>query len=134
MTEEYIRLIAGDSVEVESAGIEPGSVNPDVVALLADEGIDISQKQTQSVFDLQSAGRSFDYVIAVCDAEAAVKCPNFPAEKKRLHWPFPDPSAVTGTLEERLQKIKPIRDLIRSRVAEFVEELLSADPPERVGW
>lgn len=124
MTEEYIRALAGDRVEVESAGIEPGTINPVVAALLAEEGIDISNKSTQSVFDLYDAGRSFDYVIAVCDAEAADKCPVYPAEKKRLHWPFPDPSAVTGTKEERIEKIKPIRDLIRARVAEFIDELL----------
>lgn len=123
MTEEYIRALAGDRVEVESAGIEPGNINPVVAAILAEEGIDISSKRTQSVYDLHSAGKRFDYVIAVCDAEAAEKCPMFPAEKKRLHWPFPDPSAVTGTFEERVEKIKPIRDLIRTRVGEFIDEL-----------
>ena len=123
MTEEYIRFYAGNSVEVESAGIEPGTVNPVVVELLKEDGIDISGKQTTSVFDLQEAGKSFDYVIAVCDREAAERCPIFPAEKKRLHWPFPDPSKAEGTVEEKLAYVRPIRDQIKEQVKSFVQEL-----------
>lgn len=121
MAEEYLKRLGGDLFEVESAGIEPGNLNPVVVELLGEEGIDIQGKQTRSVFDLHQAGRSFDYVIAVCDPEAKEACPIFPAEKKRLHWPFPDPSAVQGSLEEKLIQVRPIRDLIRAKVEGFVE-------------
>ena len=122
MTEEYIRLLCGDKVEVESAGIEPGTINPVVAELLKEDGVDISTKKTRSVFDLHAAGKSFDYVIAVCDPEAAERCPIFPAEKKRLHWPFPDPSRATGSLREKLDFIRPIRDQIKAQVREFCEE------------
>jgi arsenate reductase len=123
MTEEYIRASCGEKVEVESAGIEPGSLNPVVVELLREDGIDIAGKETRSVFDLYKAGRSFDYVIAVCDPEAAERCPVFPAEKERLHWPFPDPSKATGSLEEKLAYIRPIRNQIRAKVDEFCASL-----------
>jgi len=123
MTEEFIRLECGEGVHVESAGIEPGTVNPVVVELLKQEGIDISNKKTRSVFDLHRDGSSFDYVIAVCDPEAAEKCPIFPAEKTRLHWPFPDPSAAAGTMAEKLEYVKPIRDQIRAKVQWFCSEL-----------
>ena len=123
MTEEYLRLAAGDRVHVESAGIEPGSINPVVAELLKEDGIDITGKATRSVFDLHKAGATFDYVIAVCDAEAAERCPIFPAEKKRLHWPFPDPSKATGTMEEKLAYVRPIRDQTKAKVAEFVASL-----------
>ena len=113
----------GDLVEVESAGIEPGTVNPLVVELLKEESIDITEKSTKSVYDLHAAGKSFDYVIAVCDVEAAERCPIFPAEKERLHWPFPDPSMATGTMDERLAFIRPIRDQIRTAVAEFCRQI-----------
>jgi arsenate reductase len=126
MTEEYIRFYAGNSVEVESAGIEPGTVNPVVVELLKEDGIDISGKQTRSAFDLHEAGKSFDYVIAVCDAEAAERCPIFPAEKKRLHWPFPDPSKAEGTMEQKIAYVRPIRDQIKEQVKSFVQELEKA--------
>ena len=120
MTEEYLRLSGNDILEVESAGVEPGSINPAVAELLKEDGIDITNKGTRSVFDLHSGGSSFDYVIAVCDPEAAEKCPIFPAEKQRLHWPFPDPSKATGTVEEKLSYIRPIRDQIRSKCDEFI--------------
>ncbi len=121
MVEEYLRKYGGELFEVESAGLEPGAINPVVAALLKEEGIDISAKRTRSVFDLKRAGSSFDYVIAVCSPEAYERCPIFPAEKGRLHWPFPDPSAVTGSFEERLAKVRPIRDGIKERVRAFVD-------------
>ncbi|MDA3949666.1 MAG: arsenate reductase ArsC [Spirochaeta sp.] len=124
MTEEFIRACAGDAVEVQSAGIEPGSINQVVAELLLEDGIDIRAKETRSVYDLHQAGAAFDYVIAVCDPEAAEKCPIFPAERKRLHWPFPDPSAATGSLEEKFATIRPIRDQIRATVKAFVTEEL----------
>ena len=123
MTEEYLRAECGNEVEVMSAGIEPGTLNPVVVELLKEDGIDITDKQTRSAFDLHDQGYRFDYVIAVCDPEAAERCPIFPAEKKRLHWPFPDPSKATGTLEEKLAYIRPIRDQIRTQVAQFCRDL-----------
>lgn len=123
MAEEYLRLECGDQIEVTSAGIEPGTLNPAVVELLKEDGIDISGKATQSALALHAAGRRFDYVIAVCDREAAERCPIFPAEKKRLHWPFPDPSKATGTLEERVAAIRPIRDQIRATVRQFAKDL-----------
>ena len=123
MTEEYIRLLAGDAVVVESAGLEPGTLNPVVVELLKEDGIDISDKHTRSVFDLHETGARFDYVIAVCDPEAAERCPIFPAEKQRLHWPFPDPSKAEGTMEEKLAYVRPIRDQIKERVTAFLETL-----------
>ena len=125
MTEEYIRQAAGDNLVVASAGIEPGTINPIVVELLKEDGIDISGKKTRSVYDLHSAGERFDYVIAVCDKEAAEACPIFPAEKRRLHWPFPDPSRATGSHEEKLAYVRPIRDEIRARARKFVEEVLA---------
>jgi arsenate reductase (thioredoxin) len=126
MTEEYIRHAAGERLEVMSAGIEPGALNPTVVELLKEHGIDITGKQTRSVYDLHEAGERFDYVIAVCDKEAAERCPIFPAEKRRLHWPFPDPSKATGTKKEKLDYVRPIRDEIRTKAEAFVEEVLAA--------
>lgn len=123
MTEAFIRQAAGDTIDVTSAGIEPGTLNPVVIELLKEDGIDISGKQTRSVFDLHTAGERFDYVIAVCDKEAAERCPIFPAEKERLHWPFPDPSKAEGSMEEKLDYVRPIRDQIRQRAREFVEKV-----------
>lgn len=123
MTEEFLRLCGDDLFDVESAGVEPGSINPIVAELLLEEGIDIREKATQSVFDLHKAGRSFDYVIAVCDKEAAEQCPIYPSERERFHWPFPDPSRAEGTAEEKKEYIRPIMEQIRARASEFCEKV-----------
>jgi arsenate reductase len=121
MVEEYLRKYGGDLFSVESAGLDPGQLNPIVVELLHEEGIDISGKPARSVYELHAAGRAYDYVIAVCDPEAKERCPIFPAEKARLHWPFPDPSSANGTREEKLAFIRPISVAIKERVQEFVD-------------
>ncbi len=127
MAEEYLRRISDGRIDVTSAGLEPGELNSDVVRVLAEDGIDISSKKTQSVFELKEAGESFDYVVAVCDRKAAEQCPVFPAEKKRLHWPFEDPSSIEGEQRERLDRIRSIRDSIRDKVLQFYQsDLLGA--------
>jgi len=120
MAEAFAKKHGGDKVFVESAGLEPGELNQDVVKVMAEKGIDISGNKTKSVFDFFKEGRTYNYVIAVCDKEAAEKCPIFPGFSERLHWPLPDPSAVTGSEEERLEEIRKIRDEIEDRVKEFL--------------
>lgn len=127
MVEEYLRAFAGDLFEVTSAGIEPGRLNPLVVELLKEDGIDIAGKATRSVFELHTAGEAFDYVIAVCGAEAAERCPLFPAEEARLHWPFADPSGLTGSDAERRAGVRRIRDEIKERVRLFVSRYRVGD-------
>jgi len=117
MAEAFLRRFAGDSFEVDSAGLEPAAeVHPLVQQVMAEEGIDLSRKKPQSVFDLFRQGRLFDYVIAVCDTATAESCPVFPGLTKRWHWPFPDPAAVTGSPDEQLAKVRAIRDMIREKV------------------
>jgi arsenate reductase len=116
MAAAWLNRLAGDRFEAESAGLEPGTLNPLVVDVLREVGIDITHKKTQGVFDLFKAGRMFAYTITVCDEVSAERCPIFPGVTKRLHWSFPDPSVLTGTREEKLVKVREIRDLIRDRV------------------
>ena len=88
---------------------------------MADDGIDISHKVPQSVFDLYRAGKTYAYVITVCSREAEENCPVFPGPVRRLSWPFPDPSQFTGTDEEILQRTIEVRNVIREEVKQFVE-------------
>lgn len=122
MGEEYIRKYGGDIFEVESAGLEPGILNPLVVEVLKEDGIDITGKKTQSAFDLFNAGKTYDYVITVCSKDAQERCPVYPGTKKRLHWPFSDPSSLKGTHEEQLDRTRKIRDEIKGAVKRFVDE------------
>ena len=94
---------------------------------MAEEGIDISEKQTQAVFDVFKSGQLFAYVITVCDETSAEKCPIFPGPTTRLHWTFPDPSQLQGNDVEKLEldQARGIRDQIRFKIEEWCEETCS---------
>ena len=123
MAEAWTNHLFGDRLEAESAGLEPGQLNPLVVQSMAEAGIDISQKQPQGVSELVQAGKTYDYVVTVCDETAAERCPVFPGGGARLHWGFPDPAALTGTDEEKLARIGEIRDAIRAQIEAWAAEL-----------
>ena len=122
MAEAFLDGICGDYFEAHSAGLEPGRLNPLAVEAMREIGIDISQNQTQSVFDVFISGELFAYVITVCDESSAQHCPIFAGVTKRLHWSFPDPAALRGTREERLVGTRKICDEIRARVEMWCDE------------
>ena len=123
MAEELLRKLAGERFEVKSAGIEPGKLNPVVVKLLKEEEkVDISHKQTTAVSDLLKAKETFDYIITVCDETAAERCPVFPGKGERLHWGFPDPSALEGSFEEKLVQTREIKDKIKKKIRNWISE------------
>ncbi len=121
MAEELLRKLAGDRFEVESAGIEPGQLNPVVIEVLKEIGVDISGKKTQAVFDLFKQGKLYSHVITVCDETSAERCPIFPGTRKRLHWGFTDPSKFEGSWEEKLSKTRAVREEIRQKIAAWLE-------------
>lgn len=122
MAEAFINELGKEKFFAESAGIEGGKLNPVVVKAMAETGIDISQNKTKTVDDILAAGKKYDYVVTVCDEASAERCPVFPGGGKKLHWGFPDPSALTGTDEEKLVRTREVRDAIRSKIAAFVKE------------
>lgn len=126
MAEAFLNQVCGDEFEAYSAGIEPGKLNPIVVEAMQEVGVNISGNQTKSVFDLYRSGKAFAYVIAVCDPEAAERCPIFPGVTQRLHWPFPDPSSFKGTHEERLAGTRTVRDQIKARIETWCAEMCAA--------
>ena len=122
MAEEILRKLGGEAFEVESAGIEPGTLNPFVVKVLKEIEINIEGKPTRLVQDLIKAKKEFDYVITVCDETSAERCPTFPGRAQRLHWGFKDPSAFKGSDEERLNRTREIRDQIYERIEHRLKE------------
>ena len=128
IAEAYLKQIAGDRFEVESAGLEPGKLNPLAVKAMREAGTDISRNTTQSVFDLFKSGKRFQYVISVCDDASAERCPIFPGVTTRMSWSFADPSAFTGTEQERLEQTIRVRDEIRERIRRWVEEEEASQP------
>ncbi len=125
IAEEYLKRIGGDRFEVESAGYKPTSLNPFVLRVIEEEGFDLSEKKTQSAWDLFKEGRHFRYVITVCDRAHEEECPLFSKPFVQLNWPFPDPESFTGTDDEKLEQARILRDSIKKRVEIFVEETTS---------
>ena len=122
MAEAFLKQMAGDKFEVESAGLEPGKLNLIVVEVMKEVGIDISQNKTKSVFDFYKQGKQYDYVITVCDESQSGACPMFPGKGERLHWGFDDPSGFQGIWEEKLEKTREVRDKIKHRIIEWLNE------------
>jgi arsenate reductase len=124
IAEAFLNKLAADRFEAHSAGLEAGKLNELVVEVMREVGIDISQNRTKSVFDLFNRGELFSYVIAVCDETAAQKCPIFPGLKsERINWSFEDPAQFTGTREEKLAKIRKLRERIREKVVAFARSV-----------
>lgn len=123
MAEAFLKKHGGDGFLVESAGLEPGVLNPVVVEAMKEVGIDISGNTTNSVFTFVKEGRSYDYVITVCDESSAERCPVFPGPTQRLHWGFADPGAFSGSQKEKLAKTRIVRDKIENKIVEFLKEL-----------
>jgi arsenate reductase len=119
MAEAFLKAACGPRVRVESAGLQPGVINPLAIATMREVGIDISGNATQSVFDVFKSGKMFSHVITVCDETSAEACPVFPGIVTRLHWGIPDPAALSGTWEEQLEGARPIRQMISDAVDAF---------------
>ncbi len=127
MAEGFLRHLGGERFDVQSAGLEAGTLNPYAVKVMQEAGVDISTHATKEVFDLFKQGKIFNAVIAVCDQKAAQSCPVFPGVVKREVWSFPDPSAIRGTEEEILTQTRQVRDMIKESIVLFIEK---AQQPE----
>ncbi len=122
MAEAYLRSLGGETFEVESAGFEPKEINPYVVEVMKEEGIDLTNKKSQNVFDLYKAGRAYKYVITVCKRGKESDCPIFPGVAFRLHWDLENPEDYTGAHEEIVTRVRLLRDEIKALVQKFMEE------------
>lgn len=125
MAEAFLKQICGKEFEAYSAGLEPGKLNPTVVEVMKEVGIDISGNPTKAVFDFIKSGKMFAYVITVCDEASAERCPIFPGVTTRLHWSFPDPARFQGTDEEKLAKTREVRDMIEQKVRQWCDAVCS---------
>ncbi|MDZ7831980.1 MAG: arsenate reductase ArsC [Desulfobacterales bacterium] len=122
IAEALLKKMTGGKLAVESAGFSPASaVNPLVATVMQEQGIDLSGKKPQSVFELFKQGRIYTHVITVCD-DSESDCPIYPGIARRLHHPFPDPAKVEGSEEEKLARVREIRDLIKQWLEQQVSE------------
>jgi arsenate reductase len=115
MAEGLLRHLAGGRFDVTSAGTEQAKVRPEAIEAMRKRGIDISE-HTSKTLD-RFLDHPWDYVITVCDA-ANEACPVFPGARRRLHWSFPDPSAVTGV--DRQAAFDRVAEQIEARLRDWL--------------
>lgn len=117
MAEGILRDLSRGTVDVSSAGTEPAGVHPLAARALRDMNIDVRRQRSKHVDEF--AGQTFDVVVTLCDS-ARELCPVFPGDPERIHWSFPDPGAVAGTEEERLQAFKHTARELATRLRPFL--------------
>ncbi|MDQ2086764.1 arsenate reductase ArsC [Herbivorax sp. ANBcel31] len=123
IAEAYMNKYGSDFFEAESAGFDPKEINPLAITVMKEEGIDISKNSIDNVFDFFKQQKFFGYIVTVCEESTNQKCPIFPGVLKRIHWDLEDPNNFSGTNEEKLEKMRTLRDIIKNKVLIFIREL-----------
>jgi arsenate reductase len=116
LAEGLARAVVPADVKVWSAGSRPTSVRPEAVEVLKELGLDISSHRSKAVADIPAG--EVDTVITLCAEE---ECPVFLGKARRLHWGLPDPAAVSGSPEARLDAFRATRDELRRRIGQLLE-------------
>jgi arsenate reductase len=123
MASSYLQKYGHKKFSAESAGVTPGNLNALAVEVMMEDGIDISNNPVNDVFDFFKQGKMFDYVITVCDTNAAESCPVFPSMKQKISWSFSDPSQFKGTHDEKLVQTRIVRNQIKDAVMGFIDDV-----------
>lgn len=119
LAEGILRRVAGEFLDVQSAGSKPaGYVHPLAVKAMAEIGIDLSAHRSKSWNEFIAA--DVETVITVC-GNADQACPIFPGQVNRHHWPFDDPAHAVGSDEEKLAVFRRVRDEIRRRFEAYAD-------------
>lgn len=121
IAEGYLRHFAGDTATIYSAGVETHGVNPTAIAIMKEDGIDISHHTSNNINEYLNI--DFDFVITVCD-NAKERCPYFPTKAKMFHQNFPDPAKASETEEEILEQFRQVRQMIKNYAQQFVADNL----------
>lgn len=122
MAEAFLKKYAGDDYDVFSAGLEPKGINPHTIRAMDEVGIDIRGQKSEATKDYM--GKMFyKYVITVC-GNADKNCPQalWAQSGVKLHWPFDDPAAATGSDEEIMMAFRQVRDQIDLKIKAWLEE------------
>ncbi len=120
MAEGYARTLGRGAVEALSAGIEAHGKNPRAIRVMAEDGVDISEQESTRLSDDMLARA--DVVVTVC-GHADERCPIVPPGVRKEHWPLPDPARAEGTEPEIVTEFRRVRDAIKRRVADLIEQL-----------
>lgn len=122
MAHGYLDSFQQGKAEIYSAGIETHGLNPGAVAIMKEDGIDISKHTSNNVTEYD--GIEWDFIITVCD-HAKENCPFIPSKNaKRIHQNFSDPSKVGGTEKEKHDAFVKARNEIRDFCRQFISDHL----------
>lgn len=111
LAEGYLRYFHGDKANIYSAGVETHGVNPRAIAIMLEDGIDMSKHTSNHVDEYLHI--PFDLILTVCD-HASERCPIFPSSAKRIHNNFPDPAKATGSEDEIMAEFRKVREQIKA--------------------
>ena len=122
MAEGLAKKILGSAYNIQSAGSEPsGKVNPLAVEVMNEIGIDVSIHHSKAIDDLSKDFLdNLDYVITLCAEEV---CPVLPTKANKLHWPNPDPAAVTGSHSQQLAAFRMARENISKSIETLKQQI-----------
>ena len=119
MAEGFLRAFAGDEVVAASTAVESIEPDPLVLEVMKEVGVDISGQRPKDI--AQFFKEHFAYVVTLCDATTE-KFPVWPFSRNVRHWSLADPERVTGSLEQKRDALRRVRDQIRSNVQEFLNQ------------
>ena len=121
MAEGYARQLGNNKVAVKSAGIVAHGKNPRAIAIMKEDGIDISDQESTKLSEEML--KWSDWVVTVC-GHADEQCPTLPSGIQKQHWPLEDPAKATGTEEEITAKFREVRDEVKKRTKSLLAELV----------
>ena len=119
IAEGYLKYFAKNNAAIYSAGVETHGVNPRAIAIMKEDGIDISTHTSNNINEY--AAIDFDFIITVCD-NAKERCPYFPSHAAKFHYNFPDPAKATGSEAEIMEQFRSVREMIKTYAEKFVRE------------
>lgn len=117
MAEGLLGRTGDASFEACSAGTVATRVRPEAIAVMGELGIDLSNHQSKTLD--RFLNERLELVVTVCD-HARDTCPTFPNAARSLHWSIPDPAAVEGSSERRLEAFRSARDELDRRIREEI--------------
>jgi arsenate reductase len=118
IAEGYLKYYANGNATIYSAGVETHGVNPRAIAIMKEDGIDLSRHTSNNIDEYYNI--DFDYIITVCD-NAKERCPYFPSKAQKMHYNFPDPAKAQGNEDEIMSEFRRVRDMIKDYASDFIK-------------
>jgi thioredoxin type arsenate reductase len=117
MAEGFLRTLTKDNLIPVSTAVRSPKLDPLAIEVMQEVGIDISDQHAKDI--AESLKDHFACVVTVCDA-VRERFPVWPFTRNIFHWNLADPAAVQGSVEQRRQVFRSVRDQISRNVSELV--------------